>query len=288
MRTAGADPSRVVSGFVRGGIYDRLQVKQGADLITFRDLDYFNLYGLEAAGAPRSPKSGIFIVRSPAFSAAYPWKLAFLGNRVDRATGHRTFAVFERSCGCPPSCCRAAPAGRGADCTLGAHLEVQGARDGVVSRCCCSASASSTPSASGSRGCHAQEQVAGQRLRVHGLGPVDVRRLRPDGAALDHAGADLVPRAAVPVDLVAVPWSDPAIFVFWIFIIATVFPVRARLFCGWLCPFGFAVGGALQDRRLDRASSAGRAAAAALARPPSSGSNTRSSSACWRCRCSRW
>ena len=27
------------------------------------------------------------MIRSPAFSAAYPWKLSFLGNRVDRATG---------------------------------------------------------------------------------------------------------------------------------------------------------------------------------------------------------
>src|SRR5574337_2144170 len=79
------------SGFVRGGIYDRIQVKQGADSFTFRDLDSYNLYGLEAAGAPRYTEAAIFIIRSPSFSAAYPWKFAFLGNRVDRATGHRSF-----------------------------------------------------------------------------------------------------------------------------------------------------------------------------------------------------
>ncbi|HRL99648.1 MAG TPA: FMN-binding protein, partial [Acidovorax sp.] len=94
IKTAGAESFKG-SGFVRGGIYDRVQVKQGADSFTFRDLDAINLYGLEAPGAPRYTESSIFIIRSPSFSAAYPWKLAFLGNRVDQATGHRSFAVFE-------------------------------------------------------------------------------------------------------------------------------------------------------------------------------------------------
>src|SRR5690606_4972321 len=51
VRTAGAESFKG-SGFVRGGIFDRVQVKQGADSFTFRDLDFTNLYGLEAAGAP--------------------------------------------------------------------------------------------------------------------------------------------------------------------------------------------------------------------------------------------
>jgi NosR/NirI family nitrous oxide reductase transcriptional regulator len=40
------------SGFVRGGIYDRIQVRQDTDRFTFRDTDYLNLYHLEPAGAP--------------------------------------------------------------------------------------------------------------------------------------------------------------------------------------------------------------------------------------------
>ena len=32
--------------------------------------------------------------------------------------------------------------------------------------------------------------------------------------------------------------SDPFIFVFWIFIIVTVFLFGRGLFCGWMCPFG--------------------------------------------------
>ena len=34
------------SGFVRGGIYDRVQVRQDAGSFTFRDTDYQNLYHL--------------------------------------------------------------------------------------------------------------------------------------------------------------------------------------------------------------------------------------------------
>jgi len=44
IRTAGRESFKG-SGFVRGGLYDRVQVKQGADSFTFRDLDYLNLYG---------------------------------------------------------------------------------------------------------------------------------------------------------------------------------------------------------------------------------------------------
>jgi NosR/NirI family nitrous oxide reductase transcriptional regulator len=84
------------SGFVRGGIYERVQVAQDIDAFTFRDVDYLNLYGIEAAGAPPYRESAIFIIRSPLFSAAYPWRLVFLANKMDTQTGSRTFASFDR------------------------------------------------------------------------------------------------------------------------------------------------------------------------------------------------
>ena len=49
--------------------------------------------------------------------------------------------------------------------------------------------------------------------------------------------------------------SDPFIFLFWIFIIVTVFVWGRGLFCGWLCPFGslsellYKVGGAVGLKR---------------------------------------
>ncbi|MDQ1362656.1 MAG: 4Fe-4S binding protein, partial [Pseudomonadota bacterium] len=83
------------SGFVRGGIYDRIQLAQDMDSFTFRDTDYRNLYGIQAGNAPEFRESGIFIIRNTAFSAAYPWNLVFLGNKIDQQTGAKTFANFD-------------------------------------------------------------------------------------------------------------------------------------------------------------------------------------------------
>ena len=65
-------PDRHQGRFVRGGIFDRIQVSQGLDTFTFRDLDYLNLC---RRPAPRYRESGIFIIRNPSFSGAYPWSL---------------------------------------------------------------------------------------------------------------------------------------------------------------------------------------------------------------------
>jgi NosR/NirI family nitrous oxide reductase transcriptional regulator len=83
------------SGFVRGGLYDRIQVRQDLSAYTFRDTDYLNLYALRAAGAPEFRESGIFILRDPHFAAAWPWRFAFLANKEDQQTGAKQFTSFE-------------------------------------------------------------------------------------------------------------------------------------------------------------------------------------------------
>ncbi len=52
------------SGYVRGGIFDRIQLRQFGDIISFRDLDHFRLSDTYAAGMPDFHEMGIFIVRS--------------------------------------------------------------------------------------------------------------------------------------------------------------------------------------------------------------------------------
>jgi NosR/NirI family nitrous oxide reductase transcriptional regulator len=84
------------SGFVRGGLYDRVQVRQDKDSFTFRDLDYVNLWSIAASGAPAFNESAIFIIRGKSFSAAFPWKLVFLGNKIDKETAAKTFANFDK------------------------------------------------------------------------------------------------------------------------------------------------------------------------------------------------
>ncbi len=258
VRSAGAESFKG-SGFVRGGIYDRVQVKQGADSFTFRDLDSFNLYGLEAAGAPRYTESAIFVIRSKSFSASYPWKLAFLGNRVDRATGHRSFAVFESKYWLPDDV-------------------LEGGRPKVVE-----------PDAPWVRVWKNQSwQIALfafvlvavtvvyafreklTRLSTHkNKWPVNAFKYSFWAISMAWIGFGLMAQPSITQVLtwfhaLLFQWtwslflSDPFIFLFWIFIIVTVFLFGRGLFCGWMCPFGslqesiFKVAKALGLKRFQR------------------------------------
>lgn len=238
IRTAG-DESFKGSGFVRGGIYDRVQVKQGADAFTFRDLDALNLYGLEAAGAPRYNESAIFIIRSKSFSAAYPWKLAFLGNRVDRATGHRSFAVFESKFWLPANLLEggrpkveeaAAPwlriwASQALGISLFALLLVCA---GTV---------------------YALRERLTRRSSHRNKWPVNAFKYIFWTLSIVFVGFGAMAQPSITQVLtwfhsLLFKWtwslflSDPYIFLFWIFIIVTVFLFGRGLFCGWMCPFG--------------------------------------------------
>ena len=238
IRTAGRESFKG-SGFVRGGLYDRVQVRQGADAFTFRDLDYLNLYGVQAAGAPRYNESAIFIVRSPAFSDAYPWKLSLLGNRVDRATGARSFTSFDTPY------------------WLAASM-LEGGRPKVVE-----------PDAPWVRiwKSRAVEIVlssillvavtvvyAGRekltRLATHkNKWPVNAFKYTAWGLSIVFVGFGAMAQPSITQVLTwfhafLFQWtwslflSDPFIFLFWIFIIVTVFLFGRGLFCGWMCPFG--------------------------------------------------
>ncbi|HXH03467.1 MAG TPA: 4Fe-4S binding protein [Candidatus Competibacteraceae bacterium] len=73
------------SGYVRGGIFDRLQLQQGNQTISFRDLDHIRLSDVYAAGMPKFQEMAIFIVRDRfAFEPSRPWELELL---VRRQTG---------------------------------------------------------------------------------------------------------------------------------------------------------------------------------------------------------
>ncbi|WP_326534752.1 4Fe-4S binding protein [Pseudorhodoferax sp.] len=238
IRSAGAESFKG-SGFVRGGIYDRVQVKQGADSFTFRDLDSTNLYGLHAEGAPAATESAIFIIRSASFSPAYPWKLAFLGNRIDQATGHRSFAVFETRYWLPASVMDGgrpvveepdAPwvriwKNRALEITLFSLLLVAVT---VVYAL--------------------RERLT--RLSTHkNKWPVNIFKYSAWALSITFVGFGVMAQPSVTQVLtwfhsLLFQWtwslflSDPFIFVFWIFIIVTVFLFGRGLFCGWMCPFG--------------------------------------------------
>lgn len=85
MVVANGDYSFKGSGYVRGGIFDRVQLRQFGDIISFRDLDFYRLSDVYAEGMPHFTEMAIFIARdSYKLDAGTPWDLELL---VRRQTG---------------------------------------------------------------------------------------------------------------------------------------------------------------------------------------------------------
>jgi len=70
------------SGFVRGGIFDRIQILQGNDAISFRDVDFNRLSDLYIEGVPEFSEMSLFIIREHfTFNPGQPWQFEFLVRR---------------------------------------------------------------------------------------------------------------------------------------------------------------------------------------------------------------
>lgn len=89
------------SGYVRGGIFDRIELIQGAETMRFRDQLHRRVGAIAAEGAPALKEIGVFLIpEGSEFDPAAPWRLQLL---VPRATGALTkvFASFELSYSIP-------------------------------------------------------------------------------------------------------------------------------------------------------------------------------------------
>ena len=244
------------SGFVRGGIYDRIQVYQDMDTFTFRDQDYQNLWGLQAEGAPAFQESGIFIIRDPIFSGAYPWSLMYLGNKLDRTSGERYFVSFDQEYWVPavyleggrPTIVRPEPP----------WLRVWKMRAVEIGLFSAFLIAVATVYANRNR-------LTRMSTRKNKW-PVNAFKYGFWLISVGFVGFYLL---AQPSITQVITWfhallfqwrwelflTDPFIVLFWIFIIVTVFLWGRGLFCGWMCPFGslsellYKIGGAIGLKR---------------------------------------
>lgn len=73
------------SGYVRGGIFDRIQIHQGDNVFSFRDLDQYRVNDIYAEGAPHFSEMSIFIIRDHhLFNPGSEWNIELL---VRRQTG---------------------------------------------------------------------------------------------------------------------------------------------------------------------------------------------------------
>ena len=238
IRTAGHESFKG-SGFVRGGIYDRVLVHQEGDTFSFRDLDALNLYGVQAKGAPRFTEAAIFIIRSNAFSAAYPWSLSFLGNHVDQSSGAKTFVSFATDYWLPgqylqggrPTIVKPDPGwlkiwkSRALEISLFALLLVAVT---VV---------------------YAVRDKLTRRSTHKNKWPVNGFKYTFWMIFIVWVGFIMMAQPSITQVLtwlhsLLFKWewtlflSDPFIFLFWVFIFITIFVFGRGLFCGWTCPFG--------------------------------------------------
>jgi NosR/NirI family nitrous oxide reductase transcriptional regulator len=238
IRTAGRESFKG-SGFVRGGIYDRVHVRQEGDTFTFRDTDVQNLYGIAAQGAPAFTESAIFIVRSKAFSAAYPWQLNFLANKVDRDSGVKTFTAFGADYWLPaqylegghPKIVKPEPAWLKVWKQRAAQIALFGVLLLTVAVT------------------YALREKLTRRATHRNKWPVEGFKFVFWLVFIGWIGFGLMAQPSITQMLtwlhsILFQWewtlflSDPFIFLYWVFIFVTIFVFGRGLFCGWTCPFG--------------------------------------------------
>ena len=83
------------SGYVRGGIFDRISIIQGENTIRFRDRGHKRIGDVLATGAPRFREIGIFKTPKDAkFNPADDWIIQLLGQRVIGAL-KKVFVTFD-------------------------------------------------------------------------------------------------------------------------------------------------------------------------------------------------
>jgi len=83
------------SGYVRGGIFDRIQLIQGDISVRFRDRQHDRLGSVEAAGAPELDEVSLFrIPADTGFDPARPWRLQLLVQREIGPTD-KAFVTFD-------------------------------------------------------------------------------------------------------------------------------------------------------------------------------------------------
>jgi len=90
------------SGYVRGGIFDRIQLIQGDRSVRFHDKDHRRLGAITVPGAPDLVEMDLFKIRADTgFDPAQPWRLQLLVSR-DVAAREKVFTTFDLGWQPPP------------------------------------------------------------------------------------------------------------------------------------------------------------------------------------------
>ncbi len=223
------------SGFVRGGMFDRIRVEQGLDALTFRDVNYKNLSPVYAEDAPDFKEGAVFLTDAGQLDPGLPFDFVFLGSRYSGRGGfEREFKSFKSTFAIPSSIYVLDPL---PPPVVSEPIWKQAWRNNTLGLVV----------------------LGGLLLLVSGLFiarrwlTASMSRLRATHRVVLVASAVLLgfwlkaqPSVTQVLTLVGslLDWklelflTEPLLFVFWIYL-ALLFVVWGRgVFCGWLCPYG--------------------------------------------------
>ena len=229
------------SGYVRGGIFDRVQVRQFGDVISFRDMDFQRLDDVAAEDMPEFDEMAVFIVRaSHRFDPGSPWSLELL---IRRQTGPVSgiFSSFELAYQLPESylerplptveqLAAAEEASRPMWLTLWYQKSLEITVLGVALLVLTAI-------------LFFQDSLARRPTLLHWLrrGYLVFTVVFLGGYALAQLSVVNV-LTFVHALFEGFRWelflTDPLIFILWVFTAGSILLWGRGVFCGWLCPFG--------------------------------------------------
>ena len=221
------------SGFVRGGIFDRVFLRQRLASCMFTDIDYTNLPSLAVSDAPSFKEGAVFISRGGEIDPGRPFDLVFLGSYYDKKGAYsREFRSFTSTHRLPKSIYRLE--GPDPDSLIwrqawsSQKLELAVL---IVTLLAVLVLFIQRKWLTGSVSRLGRIQIAVLLFSFLGLGlwlsaqPSITQLLTLVGSIVNDWDANLF-------------LSEPLLFVSWIFIALVVFIWGRGVFCGWICPFG--------------------------------------------------
>ena len=262
------------SGYVRGGIFDRIELIQGAETIRFRDRQHRRVGALRAAGAPNLKEVDVFVIPPGSeFDPAAPWRLQLL---VQRATGalEKAFVTFELPYQLPERYTKAAP-GASKPAAPAAPSASAAAASGAVAGAAVPASNMSAENTTADAAEDAgpplwlrlwQSKVASIAMLGVMLGALTLIFFFQDVIVTREKLFDRIRLTYLVVTLFWLGWFahaqlsvvnvltfvhslrtefnwslflvDPLVFILWCSVAAALLFWGRGPFCGWLCPFG--------------------------------------------------
>ncbi len=254
------------SGYVRGGIFDRIELIQGAETIRFRDRQHRRAGALRAAGAPALKEVDVFVIPPGAeFDPAAPFRLQLL---VQRATGalDKAFISFELPYQLPERYTMAAPAASAPVGPRASAAAVTGAAAAALPTSNAAAAEAKEDAGPPLWLRLWRSKVASIAMLGVMLGALTLIFFFQDLIVTREKLFDRIRLAYLVVTLLWLGWFahaqlsvvnvltfanslrtgfnwsqflvDPLVFILWCSVAAALLFWGRGPFCGWLCPFG--------------------------------------------------